>query len=370
MRVLHVESGRFLYGGAKQVEYLLRGLARHGVESQLACPLGSDIAQAARALGVKVHELPMGGDLDLPLVWRLLRLIRKERPDLLHLHSRRGADILGGLAARLSGTRVVVSRRVDNPESRFVVRWKYRLYDRVITISQGIAEVLLSEGLPEEKLVCVRSAVDFQAYQTACDDQRFRQAFDLEESDLVLAMVAQLIPRKGHRVMLQAMLRLQETIPRVKLLIFGRGPLQQELAQSIREMGLQEQVNLVGFYEDLPSILPCFDLLAHPALMEGLGIALLQAASAGLPVVAVNAGGMPEAVEDGVTGRLVEAGSVDELTAALEQLLADKELRLRMGQAGREKMRREFSVEIMVEGNLRVYREVLGQGPSPDRPGS
>ena len=361
MKVLHVESGRYLYGGAKQVEYLLRGLGRHGVESQLACPRGSDIGQAVRALGIRVHELPMGGDLDLPLVWRLLRLIRKEQPDLVHLHSRRGADILGGLAARLSGTKVVVSRRVDNPESPFVVKWKYRLFDRVITISQGIAEVLLSEGMPREKLVCVRSAVDFEAYQTGCDDSGFRQAFDLKENDLVVAMVAQLIPRKGHRIMLQAMQRLREAYPGLKLLIFGRGPLQQELAQSIQDMGLQEQVNLVGFYEDLPSILPCFDLLAHPALMEGLGIALLQAASAGLPVVAVNAGGMPEAVEDGVTGRLVEAGNVDALTAALEQLLSDRELRQRMGQAGREKMRREFSVETMVEGNLRVYRELLGQ---------
>jgi glycosyltransferase involved in cell wall biosynthesis len=361
MKVLHVESGRYLYGGAKQVEYLLRGLSRHGVESLLACPQGSDIGLAAKALGIRVHELPMRGDLDLPLIWRLSRLMRKERPDLVHLHSRRGADILGGLAARLAGTRVVVSRRVDNPESPFVVKWKYRLFDRVITISQGIAEVLLSEGLPAEKLVCVRSAVDVEAYQSACEDPSFRQTFDLKETDLVAAMVAQLIPRKGHRVMLQAMLRLRETCPELKLLIFGRGPLHAELAQSIQEMGLQDRVNLVGFYEDLPSILPCFDLLAHPALMEGLGIALLQAASAGLPVVAVAAGGMPEAVEDGITGRLVEAGNVDELVAALEQLLADRELRHRMGQAGREKMRREFSVETMVEGNLRVYRQVTGQ---------
>ncbi len=361
MKILHVESGRYLYGGAKQVAYLLEGLKRRGVDSILACPEGSDIAGVAAELGVRVYPMPMRGDHDLPLIGRLLRLMRRERPDLVHLHSRRGADILGGLAARLAGVKSVVSRRVDNPESPRVVKWKYRLYDRVITISQGIADVLLAEGLPPHKLACVPSAVDVEAYQAPCDETRFRQAFDLAEDELVVAMVAQLIPRKGHRVMLEAMSRLLREFPRLRLLIFGRGPLQDELAQTIRQKGLEGRVNLVGFYEQLTPILSCFDILAHPALMEGLGIALLQAASAGVPIVAAKAGGMPEAVEDGVNGRLVSPGSVDELAAALRELLADAGLRHRLGEAGREKMRREFSLERMVEGNLRVYREVLGQ---------
>lgn len=361
MKVLHVESGRYFYGGAKQVSYLLEGLSRRGVESVLACPLDSHIAAEVAPLGIRVHEMPMRGDLDLPLIWRLKRLISKERPDLVHLHSRRGADILGGVAARLTGVKSVLSRRVDNPESPFVVNWKYRLFDRVITISQGIADVLLSEGLPAEKLACVRSAVDYEAYQSPCDEAAFRQAFHLDEDELVVAMVAQLIQRKGHRLMLEAMPRLLQRFPRLKLLIFGRGPLHDELAGMIREMGLEERVSLVGFYEALAPIMPCFDLLAHPAYREGLGIALLQAASAGLPIVAVSAGGMPEAVEDGVNGRLISAGSVDELVAALEALLSDPQLRRRMGEAGREKMRREFSVDVMVEGNLHVYRELTGE---------
>lgn len=360
MKVLHVESGRYLYGGARQVVYLLQGLSRQGVESVLVCPRGSAIATTAREIGVTVHELPMRGDHDLPFIWRLLQVIRRERPDLVHLHSRRGADTLGGLAARLSRTRVVVSRRVDNPEPRFVVKWKYRLYDRVITISQGIADVLLAEGLPASKLTCVRSAIDVEAFQTGCDEIGFRQSFGLAKDGLVMAVVAQLIPRKGHRVLLAAMPRLLTRFPGLKLLIFGRGPLASELAQTIAQMGLQESVILAGFRTDLPAILPCLDLLVHPALMEGLGIALLQAASAGLPIVAVNAGGMPEAVEDGVNGRLVTAGNVEELTEAIEELLADGALRHRLGEEGREKMRREFSLEHMVEGNLQVYREVTG----------
>ncbi|MCU7919246.1 MAG: glycosyltransferase family 4 protein [Candidatus Thiodiazotropha sp. (ex Epidulcina cf. delphinae)] len=361
MKVLHVEAGMHLYGGARQVAYLLSGLRQQGVESILVCPIGSAIGQLAGEIIETVHELPMRGDYDLALIWRLRRIIRQERPELVHLHSRRGADILGGLAASLTGVKTVLSRRVDNPESPLVVKWKYRLYDRIIPISQGIAEVMLREGVPEEKLVCVRSAVDVEAFQQACDRAWFSNTFGLAEDALVIGVVAQLIPRKGHRYLLEAMPRLLEAFPNLRLLIFGRGPLAAELEARIVEMKLQEQVMLAGFREDLPAILPCLDLLVHPALMEGLGIALLQAASAGLPIVAVDAGGMPEVVEDGVNGRLIPPGSVEALEDAVRQLLTDEDLRRRMGASGREKMRQHFSVARMVDGNLSVYRELLSQ---------
>lgn len=362
MKVLHVEAGRHLYGGARQVAYLLEGLEKLGVESVLACPAGSAIANELKGRITAVHEIRMGGDLDLGLVWRLNRLIGRERPDIVHLHSRRGADLMGGVAARLAGVKCVLSRRVDNPEPAWLVGWKYRLYDRVVTISRGIAEVLRDEGLSPDKLRCVCSAVDVEAFQTACDRAWFMDQFGFGEDALVMGVAAQLIPRKGHRYLLQAMPGLLTEFPDLRLLLFGRGPLQAELQRQIDALGLTDRVTLAGFRDDLPAILPCLDLLVHPALMEGLGIALLQAASAGLPIVAVNAGGMPEAVEDGVNGRLVPPADAGALADALRPLLGDPGLRRRMGEAGREKMRREFSLARMVEGNLAVYRELWDEG--------
>jgi glycosyltransferase involved in cell wall biosynthesis len=301
----------------------------------------------------------MRGDLDFGFIWRLRRIIRQVAPDLLHLHSRRGADVLGGIAGRWCGVKTIHSRRVDNPESPTVVKWKYRLYDRVIAISQGIADILLQQGVPEEKLVCVRSAVDVEAYQQGCERNWFSATFNLPDDALVMATVAQLIPRKGHRYLLQAMPRLVARFPNLRWLIFGKGPLRDELHSEITRRELQPYVQMAGFRDDLPLIYPCLDLLVHPALMEGLGIALLQAASAGLPIVAVDAGGMPEVVEDRVNGRLVPGGSTEALGDVVEQLLADEPLRRQMGESGREKMRRNFSVEQMVEGNLNVYRGLL-----------
>lgn len=359
MKVLHVEAGMHLYGGARQVAYLLEGLEQRGVECVLVSSRGGAIGEELKDRISRLYEIPMRGDLDLGLIWRLKQIITQEQPNIVHLHSRRGADILGGLAARLSGVKVVLSRRVDNPEPHLVVRWKYRLYDRVITISEGIFKVLMNAGVAPEKLVCVRSAVSPDGYRTRCNRSWFHKAFDLTENETVLAVIAQLIPRKGHRYLLHALPALLETFPRIRVIFLGQGPQENSLRAQVNGMGLEDKVAFAGFRADLPKILPCLDLLVHPALMEGLGISLLQAAGAGVPIVAVNAGGMPEAVHDGVNGLLVAAGDPPALIEAITKLLSDRELMMRMGQAGRALVASEFSVDRMVEGNLRVYRDLL-----------
>jgi glycosyltransferase involved in cell wall biosynthesis len=358
VKVLHVEAGMNLYGGARQVAYLLPGLEQQGVESVLVCPRGSAIADELRGRIGRIHEIPMHGDHDLGLIWRLRRIIRQERPDIVHLHSRRGADLLGGIVARLEGVKTVLSRRVDNPESSFVARWKYRLYHRVITISEGIRKVLLAEGVDPGRLVCVRSAVSSDGYDRQCDRVWFRQLFGLAGGETVLAVIAQLIPRKGHRYLLQVLPALFEEFPAMRVIFFGQGPLEAELQEWVRQAGLADRVILAGFRSDLPQILPCLDLVVHPALMEGLGIALLQAAGAGVPIVAVNAGGMPEVVRDGVNGLLVPPADSVALSRAIRRLLSDPPLMQRMGQAGSELVESEFSIEVMVAGNLQVYREL------------
>lgn len=358
MKILHIEAGRHLYGGARQVQYILEGLSARGVSNVLACPPGAHIAQAAHAWA-QVVEIPMKGDLDVGLVWRLLRLIRSTQVDLVHVHSRRGADVWGPLAARLAGIPCVISRRVDNAEKPWIARLKYRHVQRIITISEGIRAVMLSQGLPPQQVVCVRSALDPTPYLRPYDKAAFRSALGVNEDTLLVGMVAQLIERKGHRHLLAALPSVLEHSPNLQVLIYGRGPLETVLRQEIKQLNLEQHVRMMGFSEDLPRTLGCLDLLVHPADMEGLGIALLQASAAKLPIIASRAGGMPEAVHDGVNGLLISPGDVPGLACAMQTLLADQPLRSRMGEAGRELILREFSTDTMCDGNLAVYREVL-----------
>lgn len=358
MKVLHVEAGKFYYGGARQVAYIIEGLAARGVQNVLACPIGADIAAAVGSTA-SVHALRMGGDADVGMAWRLAKLIREVRPDIVHLHSRRGADTWGGLAARWIGTPCVLSRRVDNPEARWQVALKYRLYDHVITISEGIRHVLLDEGLAPQKVTCVRSAVDAAPYLHPVDRAAFLSEFGLPPQALVVGVVAQLIARKGHRYLIDAVASLRADYPDLHVLFFGRGPLQTELENAIAQAGLVDIIRFAGFRNDLPQWLGGLDILAHPADMEGLGVSLLQASAAGVPIITSRAGGLPEAVADHVSGLLIPPGDVKALTQALRRLLDDAGLRLQMGEAGRTRILAEFSIDAMVEGNLAIYRKVL-----------
>jgi glycosyltransferase involved in cell wall biosynthesis len=141
------------------------------------------------------------------------------------------------------------------------------------------------------------------------------------------------------------------------VLLLGKGPLEARLREDIATHGWQERVRLLGFRDDLPRLLPCLDVLAHPAEMEGLGVSLLQAAACGVPIVASAVGGIPEVVRD--NGCLVPAGDSAALAQALTRVLDDPQAAARMGERGRWWVEQQFSVPAMVAGNLAAYRRVL-----------
>ncbi|MGQ0619424.1 MAG: glycosyltransferase [Panacagrimonas sp.] len=361
LKLMHVEAGMKVYGGARQVIYLVEGLRARGIDCVLVCPIGAAIGTQLASSGVAVAETRLGGDLDFGFIGRLRRLIRTYRPDLVHLHSRRGADVLGGIACRLEGVPVVHSRRNENPEMPWFARIKYRLYDRVIGISEAIRSQLLSYGLSEQQVRMVRSAFAPDPAQTVATRLEMLDEFGLPADAFVIGVVAQLIERKGHRFLIQAMPDLLARYPGLFVLCFGQGAMQATLEAQARSLGVAQRVRFVGFRNDLLHWLGRLDLVAHPALMEGLGVALLQASSLGIPIVAARAGGIPEAVRDGINGLLVEPGDVAALGGAVSQLVGDEPLRRRLGAAGRELIAREFSVDTMVEDNLAIYHAVLAE---------
>jgi glycosyltransferase involved in cell wall biosynthesis len=252
-----------------------------------------------------------------------------------------------------------LSRRVDTPESRLICAVKYRLYDRVIAISECIERVLRAGGVPADKLRCIHSGVDPTPYQQPADRGWVCREFGLTEGDQLVGLVAQLIPRKGHVVLLQALTTLVAEFPHLRVIFFGRGPLEASLRDEITQRGLQQHVQLAGFRTDLPRIVPALDLVVHPALAEGLGVALIQAAAAGVPIVGARAGGIPEIVRHEENGLLVEPGDAAGLADAICRLLSDEPLRRQLGDAGRELVARQFTFDRMVAGNLEVYRELL-----------
>lgn len=341
--------------------YLMVGLKDRGHEVVLVCPDGSAIAENAAAAGIEVVPVPLRSDFDLTFICRLHRIIRRRKPDVVHLHSRRGADVLGGIAARTArAPAVILSRRIDNPvRPGFLTRLKYGvLCDRIITISQAIRDVLLDGGVDSSKIACVHSVVDSAQYDVD-RDPNLRAELGVPGDSPLIGIVAQLIERKGHRYLLEAMPRIIEAYPDTRLIVLGAGPLADVLKRQAETLGVADGVVFAGFRNDMPQVFRELDVLVHPALMEGLGVAILQAMAAGVPVVASPVGGIPEAVQDGVTGIHVPPANPEAVAEAVCRLLGDPALRARMGAAGRAFVEREFSPARMVEGVLSVYRSVL-----------
>jgi glycosyltransferase involved in cell wall biosynthesis len=359
MKILHVETGRHLYGGPQQVIYLARALRDLGHDNLIVCPPGSGIDNAARASALPVRNLFCAGDLDLPFAYRLTQFIGQTKPDIVHCHSRRGADVLGGLAASFADVPAVVSRRVDNTEMRLVAALRYRPFRKVIAISEAIARELRERGVEEERLAIIRSAVDADRFAEGADCGAFRREYGVPDGALLIAAAGQLIPRKGHRYLLQAAAELRADHAAFHVLIFGDGHLRKQLQDQAESLGIADIVTLAGFREDLDDHVGCFDIFVHPALAEGLGVAALKAAAAGKPVVGFAAGGLPEAVVDGETGILVPPEDTGALREAIAALMDDEPLRARLGSAGRKRMQQEFSIATMAQKHVALYESVI-----------
>ncbi len=298
------------------------------------------------------------------MVGRLRRELGRARPDLVHVHSRRGADLFGGLASAFEGLPAVLTRRVESAEPSFWARLKYRPYAAVIALSSAIERQLTIAGAAPGVIHRIPSAVDTGQYRPDPEARaRLRAAYGLPDDALVVGVVAQLIARKGHGSLLEALPALLERRAAVRVLCFGRGPLAQPLEARIRALGLQDRVRLAGFRDDLPVLIPGLDVLAHPAEREGLGVALLEAASCAVPAVASAVGGIVDVVTDERTGLLAAVNDRAAFLAALERLVDGADERRRLGAAAREAVAARFTVTQLVAAHERLYASVLAAAP-------
>jgi glycosyltransferase involved in cell wall biosynthesis len=295
----------------------------------------------------------------LLLIRRLGRAIRAFVPDLVHVHSRRGADIYGGIAAAMAGVPAIATRRVESGEPGFALRWKLRPYANVVAISQAVEAELLAAGVDRGRVVRIPSAVDTARWQPdPAAAARLRRVCGIPDGAPVAVAVAQLIPRKGHATMLAALARLPSRHTDLRLVCFGAGPLRRVLERRIAAAGLGDRVVLAGFRDDLPALLPGADLVVHPARREGLGVAILEAMSAARPVVATAIGGLTDLVRPGVDGLLVARDDADQLAAALTRLLDEPSLAARLGAAARRRVRSCFSVAAMTDAYIASYHRL------------
>ncbi len=300
-------------------------------------------------------------EVDLAAAWRLARVIAMHAPDVVHAHDPHTVAMASMALSFGVGTKVpalVASRRVDfHLQKNSFSRWKYRQVAGFIAASEAIAEMLVGDGVPRARITVVHDGIDVDrvTHVAAAD---LHQEFWFPRGAPVLVNVGALVPHKGQKFLVEAMARVRRAVPDAQLVIFGEGELRAALEAQIRDLGLDKHIVLAGFRDDVLALTRSADLFVMSSVTEGLGSTLLDAMAMGLAVVGTRAGGIPEAVTDGVTGVLVPPGHSDALADAIVRLLGDVEARRLMGQAGRARVAAKFGVDRLVDGTLDVYRRV------------
>lgn len=371
MKVLHIDTGREWRGGQQQVLYLTRGLEERGVTSVVATPQGSPLARKLRAQDLPVIELPYQSHYAPRTVRAVQRVLADRSWNILHLHSSH-AHTLGFLALRLPPPRsfvrpiFIVSRRVDFVPNRDpVTRLKYTSANQsFVCVSEAVREILVSYGVPDRSVFVVRSGVVLPResdFGERWRDRR-RESLGVPTDVLLLGSIGHLVPHKGHRHLIRALALAGKERAGIHLVLIGDGELRGELTTLAATEGVADQVHFAGYRPSASKYVSAFDLYVHPSVEEGLGTSILDAGAGGVPVIATRAGGIPETIQDGVTGLLVAPADAEALASAILRLAGEPELRARMGRAAREWVTTARSESRMVEETLTVYRNLLGRG--------
>jgi L-malate glycosyltransferase len=342
-------------GGQNQVLLTALGCAGRGHAVAVACRAGGALEGRLREAGLGAHPMAFRGDLSPLAALALARVLKSFRPDVVHLHDPHAISA-GLMAARLQGgSRLVATRRVDFPLRGALSRRKYRSCARVIAVSRAIATILESSGVPSSVLRLVYEGVPSRPARTGGEEAL--RALGVPPGSLVVGNVAALTDHKDHATLLEAAPLVLARVPNARFVVVGDGDLRSALEARATALGLGDRWIWAGFRGDVDALLPRFTLFCLSSRAEGLGTSLLDAMSFGLAVVATAAGGIPEAVEDGLTGRVVPVQDPRALAEAIVGLLADPARRDAMGLAGRRRFEERFTAERMVAETLRVYEE-------------
>ncbi len=364
---LHIDTARTWRGGQNQVLLTVLGMRALGHRAMLVAHAAGELRQRA-AEGLELIPLAPVTEMDLSAAWKLSRLMKQLRPDVVHAHDPH-AVAMAALALSMSGARtprplppLVAARRVDFPiKGNALSRWKYRQVDYFVCASEAIRQILLADGIAADRAVTIHEGIDLGRVDAAPKADLHAELW-LPHHAPIVGNVAALVPHKGHRHLIEAAAIVVRKMPDARFVIAGEGELRQALERQIKDHRLEKHVFLAGFRPDILSVHKAFDIFVMSSVTEGLGTSLLDAMACGKPIVATTAGGMPEVVVNGETGLLVPPRDHQAMADAIVTLLRDPAIGARMGRAGEARVAERFSAERMVQETLALYERAVCRG--------
>jgi len=358
------------------VQRLLIDLVRTIDRERFSCSIalvcaGGPLAAEIGSLGIEVREFHCIRRtrwfkwLDPLSIYRLSHWIRADEFCVCHTHLFLG-NMIGRIAAWLAGCKVIISTEHNtyihkSYFRRYIDRILASLNVTIVAVTQAVAEFTSQqEHILGPKFSVIYNGIDTDYFSAAVNEtHRQRHNLGIPENHVIIGSVGRLVPQKDFGLLLDCFELFQNAFPDSTLVIVGDGPERSKLLETIREKGLTTRVIFTGFQHDIRPYLAIFDIFLTTPLYEGLGLVLLEAMMAGVPVVASRVGGIPEVIEHGTTGFLVETRDPHDYVRSMSAILNNEAMRKMMIEQARQRVRRTFSLQQMVAEYQKLYEKFV-----------
>ena len=308
---------------------------------------------------IETVVIPQPHFIDLPWIFRVHHLLKARCIHVMHSHEF-ATNVHASLVSRVTGIPVIATAHGKNYYGdRLRRRMAYRFVARqscMVAVSDDLKRFLTQRiAIPPASIRVVHNGIDMRRYAVNGSNHAIRKELGIGASQPVIGTVGNLFEVKGQIYLLRACKALVGAIPDLVLLVAGEGDQSGPLEQEVRDLGITGNVKFLGFREDVPSLLQAIDVFALPSLSEGLPLSLLEALALQKPVVATNVGGIPEIVEDGVTGFLVPPRNPEALAEKILLFLRHPDIAADFGRSGRRRVQEAFSLEQMIQEYQSLY---------------
>lgn len=365
LRIMHLISSGGLFGAEKVMLSLAKSLNYNGTKSWIGAINNFhnphlEVIEEAKKVNIPTVVIKSKGKFDITAIKQIIEAIRKFNIDIIHTHNYK-ANMIGFLAAKKTKVPIMSTLHGyigNNFKLRCyerIDRFMLRFFNKVVFVDDSLARCLRN-GLVNS--IVINNGINISSQATGHKTQ-VKGGLGIKEDELVIGSAGRLSKEKGHRYLIEAFARIVKKHSGVKLLIVGNGLQYQRLVDSVQQLGIEGNVIFAGYQEDMDKVYRGIDILVQPSLREGVPLAILEAMSYGLPVVATNVGGVANLIRNRETGLLINPASSKEIYNALLNLLEDKKLREELGQNAKQFVKENYSLDRMVNSYKRVYQEVL-----------
>lgn len=358
-KIIHIDTEMTWRGGQRQATYLHEGLLDKGFDTIFFTKENSSVSKYLKKQNKQVEELPFTNEFDIISAYKLAEFAKKGNYNIAVCHN--AHSVTTALLAKIfyRNLKIIVIRRVDFKINNGIIsKYKYHnnLIDRIVPISDAICNNLMNTNIRIAKITTIKSGIDLNRFNMNNPEELKKKINP--QNKIVIGTISAIDKAKDFPTLINAISELTKMLKNVLFVVVGDGDEADNIKKLAKDKNVIEYIHFAGFQENIGDYLKMFDIFTLFSRAEGLGTSILDAMSVGLPIVATNAGGIPEVVTHNYNGLLVEAGNYKELADAYLELINNKNSRIELGKNSLQKVR-DFDINDNINEYIKLFEELI-----------